>query len=72
MSDIKDIDITNDTDWLWPDDESLPLLRCKCGQEFESWDFVLGVERNYAEECPNCKRKLYWRSRVWVFERLDG
>ena len=72
MSDMNDIDITKDTHWDSPDDECLPLTRCKCGEKFEPWDFILGVERDYAQECPNCKRKLYWGGRVWVFERVDG
>jgi hypothetical protein len=51
-----------------PDDESLPLRRCVCGQAFADWRLNLSV---YAEdpltmEC--CGRKLYFSQKITVYE----
>ena len=65
-----DKDITDLVDFGLNDDECLPLTKCVCGQEFESWTFLISVYRDVhaASRCPNCKRRLYFRPQIRVFE----
>ena len=65
---MADKDITGEVDFKLNDDECLPLTRCACGDESEPWDFILGMERDYPKECPNCKRKLYFKPNIRVYE----
>lgn len=65
----KDKDITSEVNFGRNDDECLPLKKCACGQEFEYWNFILGIERDYAKSCPNCGRKLYFTVDIKVFEK---
>jgi hypothetical protein len=71
-----DKDVTEQVEFGWSDGELLPIEKCVCGHKFEMWgdahgEFSIGVEREYADECPNCHRKLYWTSRTQVFEVVE-
>lgn len=64
----KIIDITDKVEFGWNDDEALPLTRCVCGKKWNTWDFILGVEKDYPTECPSCGRRLFWSTHIRVFE----
>jgi hypothetical protein len=65
---MSDIDVTDWVAFHGNDDEHLPLVKCVCGQRFQAWDFILGIYREWAKECPNCGRKLYFRNDIRVYE----
>lgn len=52
-----------------PGDESLPILKCVCGQNFDLWEFSISIYEETARDCPNCGRLLYFRNSVHVFAR---
>ena len=64
----KPIDITDKVAFGLNDDERLPLMKCVCGEKFEPWDFTLGIDSDpgYPEECPNCKRKMWFSVEIRV------
>lgn len=64
----EDKDVTDQVEFNLNDDECLPLTKCVCGVEFESWNFILGVYKDDPKECPNCKRKLYFKPSIRVYE----
>lgn len=55
------------------DEESLPLTKCVCGKEFESWDFVIGMDEDtqYCSVCPSCGAKLFFRTVATVYQVED-
>ena len=62
-------DITKDVEWGDNDGESLPILKCICGQEFDGWgDFTISVYRDKPDECPSCGRKLFFSIQIKVYE----
>jgi len=65
---MLDKDITNKVSFGSNDDECLPLTKCVCGREFGLWNFILGIERDYPHQCPNCKRKMYFTINIKVYE----
>jgi len=65
---MSDKDITNLVDFNGNDDEYLPLTECVCGQRFEPWKFIISIYRDTPKECPNCKRKLYFKMGIRVYE----
>lgn len=70
---MPDKDVTDLVDFGNSDDECLPLTKCVCGQEFSYWNFTLSIYRDMViKPCPNCGRKLYWRSMgIRVFEVVE-
>lgn len=64
----EDKDVTDQVEFNLNDDECLPLTKCVCGAEFESWNFILGVYEDDPKECPYCKRKLYFKPSIKVYE----
>ncbi|KKM40390.1 hypothetical protein LCGC14_1563890 [marine sediment metagenome] len=67
-----EIDVTAEVDFGWNDDETLPLTKCVCGEKWGAWSGpLLGIEKDYPTECPNCGRKLYWTTRIRVLEITD-
>jgi len=64
-------DITTLVKFEWNDDDHLPLTQCACGQRFAPWDFVLGIEPDFAKECPSCGRKLFFSCKVTVYEVVE-
>uniref|UniRef100_A0A6M3JYV4 Uncharacterized protein n=1 Tax=viral metagenome TaxID=1070528 RepID=A0A6M3JYV4_9ZZZZ len=62
-----DKDITDKCRFGGNDDECLPLEKCACGREFDSWDFILGPYRDTPHEC-DCGRKLYFRNKITIYE----
>jgi len=65
-------DITNEVEFNLNDDELLPLTKCVCGKEFMPWSFVLGVYEDSPTPCPECKRKMYFRIEIRVYEKEGG
>ena len=65
---MSDKDITSLVDFYGNDDECLPIIKCVCGQEFKAWTFNISIYRDTPTECPNCKRKLYFKMGIRVFE----
>ncbi len=61
-------DVTHLVSFSDNDGEDLPLTRCVCGKEFESWDFILSIYPDTAKECPACGRKLYFDYSITVYE----
>ncbi len=66
---MADKDITDEVRFELNDGESMPLIECVCGEKSEPWDFILGMDRDYPHECPNCKRKLYFKANIRVYEK---
>lgn len=64
----SDKNITEQVEFHPNDDESLPLTKCACGAQFDPWEFIVGIYRDSASECPRCKRHLYFRARITVYE----
>jgi len=63
----KRIDITEDVEFTWPDDELLPITKCKCGEKFGLWDFFIGFYDEDPYVCPSCQRKLVFANNVHVY-----
>ena len=68
---MKDIDVTDKVEFGKNDGEFLPLMKCVCGKLFGYWDCVLSIYETDANECPNCMRKLYFRSGIKVYEVIE-
>ena len=64
-----DIDVTDKVDFGLNDGEYLPLVECVCGQEFESWSFLLNNDSSYGKKCDNCGRELYFELSIRVYEK---
>ena len=68
---MSERDVTDLVSFKRPDDEILPLTKCVCGHTFDPWTECLNLERDdLAWECPNCRRRLYWRQEIRVVEIL--
>lgn len=65
---MKIKDITSQVDFLNNDDELLPITKCVCGEEFDSWEFCVSIYENEAHSCPKCGRKFFFRLGIRVFE----
>jgi DNA-directed RNA polymerase subunit RPC12/RpoP len=68
---MPEIDVTGKVEYGLNDDECLPLLKCVCGKEFKSWDFVLPVYSDDPAECPDCGAKLFFQLSIKVFQIKD-
>lgn len=64
------IDISKDCDWRFPDDEALPVTKCKCGKEFIPWDFVISIYPDTETKCP-CGKKLYFTQEIHIYEVIE-
>ena len=66
----KPIDITDKVAFGLNDGEFLPFMKCACGETFEPWNFILGMDSDpdYPKECPNCKRKMWFSVEIRVYE----
>lgn len=67
---MKDKDITEHVSIGEIDGESLSLEKCVCGREFKSWDFVMSIYRDQANQC-DCGRRLYFSNKVTVYEVIE-
>jgi hypothetical protein len=67
---IRDKDVTKlvEFDSGQIDGECLPLAKCVCGKRFHDWGFILSIYEDNATECPECHRRLYFRSTIRVYE----
>lgn len=65
---MPDKNITEHIKFQENDGECLPLITCVCGAEFIAWDFILGIYREDARECPYCKCKMYFVIEIKVYE----
>ena len=61
-------DVTHLVDFQINDDECLPITKCVCGAVFSPWEYVISIYRDNPSKCPECRRGLYWRLGVRVFE----
>lgn len=64
-------DVTNQVDFQLNDDELLPMTRCACGAKFAPWNFSIGIEKDYPNECPVCGRRFYFSVQIHVYEVID-
>ena len=65
------VDVTDQVDFGWPDDECLPMKKCGCGATWALWEWdglLLSIYKDDPRECPECGRKFYWESHIKVFE----
>jgi len=49
-------------------DEVMPI-KCICGygsNPGSTWDFIISIDKDDLDECPNCGRKYYFENRVKV------
>jgi len=69
---MNDIDVTHLVKFHDNDGEHLPLIECVCGDKSDPWDFILGIYREWARECPKCGRKLYFRNDIRIYEVADA
>jgi hypothetical protein len=53
------------------DGECLPIVECVCGQGFDNWDFIISIYSDNPDECPNCKRKLFFSNSIKVYEVIN-
>lgn len=68
---MADKDITKQVDFQLNDDEHLPITKCVCGVKFNPWDFIISIYHDTASGCPRCKRRLYFRTEITVYEVAD-
>ena len=61
-------DVTSLVDFGFSDEESLPLLKCVCGEKFDYWEHQLGVYEDNPTECTKCGIKLYFEFAVKVYQ----
>jgi len=66
------VDITSEVQFGAPDDGYLPLMKCKCGEEFDYWEFVLSPYSKDLAVCPRCGRQLFFRQTITVYEVAEG
>ena len=67
---MKHIDITDKVEIGILDNECLEIKKCACGKEFDEWISIYDEEA-YLTECPHCKRKMFFRNSVTVYEVVD-
>ena len=64
-------DITKDVEFTNNDDECLSITKCKCGMIFDPWEFIISIYENDPYECSSCKRKLFFRNSITIFEKIN-
>jgi DNA-directed RNA polymerase subunit RPC12/RpoP len=62
------VDVTSQVCFGNNDAECLPLSRCVCGQGFQLWDQILGVNKDRPWTCPHCGAKLFFQVGIQVFK----
>lgn len=68
---VRDIAIKNVTEKVTVcevDDESVSLSKCVCGEEFETWKFVVSIYADETTECPKCSRRFVAAIKVEIYE----
>ena len=66
------VDVTEQVSFEWNDDECLPLTKCVCGATWQAWAGpILGIEKDWADACPECGRKLYFGISIRVYEVVE-
>ena len=61
-------DITKDVKFGDIDGECLQFIKCKCGKE---WDYLLSIYEDTSTQCPNCKRNLFFKNNITIYE-IEG
>lgn len=61
-------DVTDLVDFGNSEDEYLPMLKCICGQKFGMWEHSISIYKDDAVECPNCGKRLFFRSSIKVYQ----
>ena len=64
-------DVTAEVKFGAVDDESLPLLKCVCGRRWPVWERDIGIYPDWAEPCPQCGRRLWFKNTIQVFAEED-
>ena len=59
---IVPVDVTDQVRFGNSDDEMLPLTKCICGENFQMWNFVIGIYKDEPKECPMCGRRYFFTS----------
>ncbi len=65
---MKLIDVTDQVDFRNPDDELLPVTKCVCGAEFNTWMFNISIYDDQPTKCPQCGRKFVFHQIIRVYE----
>jgi len=65
---IKDVTDSFDFDL---DGEFLAISKCVCGQEFDYWDFIINIKKNFPRFCPKCGGKFYFKQIIKIYEVED-
>lgn len=66
------IDVTREVEFEDNDSDSLPIIKCVCGQEFIAWDgFIISYGEDHPSECPKCGRKLFFTNSIRVYEVIE-
>jgi len=65
------VDITSEVQFGAPDDGYLPLMKCKCGEEFDYWEFVLSIYPKDPAVCPKCGRRMFFKQMITVYEVVE-
>ena len=67
---MKKIDITDKVEIGMIDDECLEIKKCACGKAPDMWISIYD-EDGYLTECSYCKRKMYFRNVITVYEVIE-
>ena len=70
---MNKIDVTKKCLFSDNDEELLPLLKCVCGKEFDSWGFTISIYSDgNATGCPECGRQFYFTNEIKIYEIING
>lgn len=67
----KHIDVTELVDFDNPDDESLPMTKCVCGEKFPVWNWSISIYDDNPTHCPECGRKFFFRQAIRVYQVVE-
>jgi len=48
----------------------LPISKCICGSEFWPDALYITMEEDGLKECPSCKRKLFFKLSIDIYESI--
>ena len=65
------VDVTKKVRFGNSKDNTLPIVRCVCGNTFLLWDFVIDIYDDTPSICPRCGAKLYFVNDIKVYQVVD-
>ena len=65
---IHPVDVTDQVSFGNSDDELLPITKCICGENFNYWNFTIGIYKDEPKECPMCGRRYFFTTSTRVYE----